>query len=808
LASPVFPRTEEVDQLVRRTAAELLPAKVSGSFALLAVGGYGRGELFPFSDVDLLFLVEQEQDTARLKEPLSQFLRSLWDSSVKASHSVRTIEECTHVQPKNIHLSISLLDMRFLFGDEELFEKLAPRLTEFLYRQSRPLLQGLADLTTSRHAKFGNTVYHLEPNIKETPGGIRDIHFLHWVALLAPDKEPLRHANSEVQGARDFLYRLRYFLHERHGRDNNLLSFELQDEAARYLPPKPQSPEEWMREYHRHARSCFQPVRQVLDFISRGQSGLVRQFLDRRDRFSSADFTVSHGRVFLRNPATSLRSPLSAFELFVFVARHGIPLSWDAERRVTEGLNAFQNASRMEQPTWKEWRALLSLPNPALALRNMQDCGMLPLLFPKWHAIESLVVRDFYHRYTVDEHSLLAIETIDNLLGDAPESEPRFRNLALEDENLAIIRMALLLHDVGKGTTPGDHLRGSMDSAKEFLAQIDVPRNEKTTAEFLIRHHLDLSMVMTSRDLDDPATARFLSSQIGTYEDLRKLTLLTYADVSAVNPTVMTPWRAEQLWRVYSVAAAQLTKELASDRIHHSPKSPAIPLARPELARFLEGFPTRYLRIHSPEQIEEHFRLEQLRVHEGLALEIRPQPGSYSMTVLAADQPGLFASLCGALASFGMNILRAEAASNSSGCALDEFHFTDPTSTLELNPDEVERLKWTIACVIRGAIEVRDLLKRRRAPPRPHAAFRVPPVARFDRQASDSSTLLQFTGEDRPGLLFDLASRLTESGCNIEVVLVHTEANRAIDVFYLTRNGGKLDSSVEDALRPLLESQA
>jgi [protein-PII] uridylyltransferase len=807
LASLLFPRTEEVDQVVKRTAAEFLSTQALGSFALLAVGGYGRRELFPFSDVDLLFLVEQEQDTAKLKEPLSQFLRSLWDSSVKASHSVRTLDECTHVQPNNIHLSISLLDVRFLCQYEGLFENLEHRLTEFFRRQSKPLLQGLADLTTSRHAKFGNTVYHLEPNIKETPGGIRDIHFLHWVASLAPDKEPLRHAISESQATRDFLYRLRYFLHERHGRDNNLLSFELQDEAARCLPPEPQSPEEWMREYYRHARSCFQRVRQVLDFISRGESGLVRQFLDRRDRFSTADFTVSHNRVFLRNPTVSLRSPLSAFELFVFVARHGIPLSWDAERRLSEGVIAFQNTSRAEQPTWREWRTLLSQPNAALALRNMQDCGMLALLFPQWHAIESLVVRDFYHRYTVDEHSLLAIEAIDNLLAESPGSDPRFRNLALEDDNLAILRMALLLHDVGKGTTRGDHLRGSIDTAEAFLARIRVPWGEKSTAEFLIRHHLDLSLVMTSRDLDDPATARFLSSQIGTYEDLRKLTLLTYADVSAVNPTTMSPWRAEQLWRVYSVAAAQLTKELASDRIHHSPESPVIPLARPELARFLEGFPTRYLRIHSPEQIEEHFRLEQIRVRDGLALEIRPEPGSYSMTVLAADHPGLFASLCGALASFGMNIVKAEAASNSSGCALDEFYFTDPTSTLELNPDEVERLKWTIECVIRGAIEVRDLLKRRRGAPRPHTALRVPSVARFDRQASDVSTLLQFTGEDRPGLLFDLASRLTESGCNIDVVLVHTEANRAIDVFYLTRNGGKLDSSVEDALRPVLESQ-
>jgi [protein-PII] uridylyltransferase len=807
LSLPAFPRTEEVDRAVKTAAAEFLDGGISSAFALLAVGGYGRRELFPFSDVDLLLLVEQEPDLAKLKEPLSQLLRFLWDSSVSASHSVRTVDECCRIQENNVHLSVSLLDVRFLCGSMELFEKLEQRLANFFRRQAKPLLQSLADLTSGRHTKFGNTVYHLEPNIKETPGGIRDVHFLHWAALLAPNKEPLRHAVSEVQGARDFLYRLRFFLHERHGRDNNLLSYELQDEAARRLPPQPQAPEEWMRGYYRHARSCFQPALQALDFIGRGESGLFRQFMDRRDRFSTADFTVSHNRAFMRNPAGTLRSPLAAFELFLFIGRHGVRLSWDSERRLMQRLPAFEGASSNEQPTWKEWRMLLSQPHAALALRDMQGCGMLTFLFPEWSAVESLVVRDFYHRYTVDEHSVVAIEAIDNLLVEDAGGSARFRQLALEEDNLAILRMALLLHDVGKGTTPGDHVRGSLEMAEVFLTRIEMPQLEKLTVEFLVRHHLDLSSVMTSRDLDDPATSRYLSSQIGTYEDLRKLTLLTYADVSAVNPTAMTPWRLEQLWRVYSVTAAQLTKELDSQRISHSPESPVIPLARPELARFLEGFPTRYLRIHSPEQIEEHYRLEQLRLREGLALDIRHEPGAYSMTVLAADRSGLFASLCGALASFGMNIVKAEAASNAAGCALDEFHFTDPSRTLELNPDEVERLRWTVECVIRGVIEVRDLLKRRRAPHRPYAAARVPAAARFDPLASNSATLLQFTGEDRPGLLFDLASILTEAGCDIELVLVHTEANRAIDVFYLTKSGGKLAESAEEALRQQLENQ-
>ncbi len=795
--------------MVTAAASDFLGNGVSTPFAVLGVGGYGRGELFPFSDVDLLVLLEREPD-AQLKEPLSQFLRVLWDSSVKASNSVRTVDECCQFHENNIHLSISLLDLRFLWGSSELFASLTGRLPEFFKHQSRQLLRGLSDLTTGRHSKFGNTVYHLEPNIKESPGGVRDIHFLQWAAQLAPDKEPLRHAAAGVNDAREFLYRLRFFLHERSGRDNNLLSFELQDEAAEKLSEKPLTPEEWMREYYRYARSCFQPSLQALEFISRGEAGLFRQFFDRRDRLSTSEFTVAHNRVLLRNPATTLASLASVFSLFTFAGRHGIPLSWDAERRVRERVGALVQPVD-QKPRWSHWRTLLDQPHAALALHNMHHSDVLAAVLPQWRSIDSLVVRDFYHRYTVDEHTLVAIESIDDLLAskdaNTDDGSARFRQLAGEDDNLPVLRMAILLHDIGKGTTPGDHVLGSCKTASEFLAAIGTPDAEQQTIQFLIAHHLDLSLVMNSRDLDDPATGRFLSSQIGTYEELRKLTLLTYADVSAVNPTAMTPWRAEQLWRVYSVAAAQLTRELASERISQSADATITVPGPPELARFLEGFPTRYRRIHSTSQIEEHFRLEQLRLRDGVALEIHREPGAYAMTVLAADQPGLFAALCGTLASFGMNIVKAEAASNSNGCALDEFRFTDPARTLELNPDEVERLRWTVECVIRGAIEVSDLLKRRRVKTAPAASRRTSTI-RFDNLASDSSTLLNFIGDDRPGLLFDLASALTAANCNIEVVLVNTEGHRAIDVLYITQKGGKLDPATQDDLQGRLASRA
>jgi [protein-PII] uridylyltransferase len=256
----------------------------------------------------------------------------------------------------------------------------------------------------------------------------------------------------------------------------------------------------------------------------------------------------------------------------------------------------------------------------------------------------------------------------------------------------------------------------------------------------------------------------------------------------------MSPWRLEQLWRVYATGLEQLTRELMADRIHTTEGLP------PELREFLEGFPTRYLRTHAREQIQEHFALDQKRKQHGVAAKITRNSGVFLLTVLAPDKAGTFAKLCGTLASRGMNILKAEASSNSSGCILDLIRFDDPMHTLELNPDEIDRLEWTIECVLRDSIQVSDLLKQRRAAVRPASGARIPPSIRFNNDASDTCTLLDFTGEDRPGLLYDLTSAIAASRCNIELVLVDTEAHKALDVFYVTKLGGKLDVPSQAAL--------
>jgi len=797
-------RTASVDALVSSVAAKSLLPAAGLPVAVAAVGGYGRKELFPHSDIDLLILVEQESNVTAIKTAVSDFVRVLWDAGLKVSQSVRTVAECCRVNEQNTEMHISLLDLRFITGDSTPFELLAGSLPEFYRQHGGKIVRRLSELARQRHSKFNDTVYHLEPNVKEAPGAIRDIHLLNWFGLLLPDKGPVLEALQEAGAAREFLYSIRCFLHAVSGRDNSLLSFERQDDAARLLPEHAMPPEAWMQIYYRHARAVFQSAIRALEFADARQSSLVRQFRDWRSRLSNADFTVSQNRIFLRNPSATLGFPESVLGLFGFAARHSIPLSWDAQRRVRAALPAISGAFGEHPVRYKSWHDLLSQPGAGFGLRQMQETGVLSAALPHWKTVESLVVRDFYHRYTVDEHTLVAIETLDKLISESSDTPSRFHELALEVDDTAALRLAVLLHDIGKGIRPGEHVGGSLEAADDVFAALSVPDSVQETVRFLIERHLDLSAVMNGRDLDDPATARFLTSRIATSEDLRKLTLLTYADISAVNPTAMTPWRMEQLWRVYSIAEEQLTRELTENRIAPSTVGPA-DFPSPGIAEFLGGFPIRYLRTNTQQQIAHHFDLEQRRRREGVAVEITREPGAYLLTVLAADQPGLFASVCGALASYGMNILKAEASSNLAGCILDLIRFGDPMRTLEMNPDETGRLQWTVECVVRGAIQVPDLLKSRRLAPRLTRGTRIQTSVRFNNEASDTATLIEFSGEDRPGLLFDLASALSSAGCNIELVLVDTEAQRALDVFYVTRNRGKLDDATQRLLRTALE---
>jgi [protein-PII] uridylyltransferase len=760
--------------------------------AILAAGGYGRRQLFPHSDIDLLLLCESDKLAAEHKSCIATFLQRLWDGGMRVSQQVRTPGECLEVDHGNTELTISLLDQRFLGGDRALYGGLCRQFPRFIERNREALMRNLARVTHERHAKYAGTFYHLEPNVKETPGGLRDCQVAHWMEQLRATRgvrlaspEP----GEELLRAFRFLARLRWYLHEAAGRDNNILTFEAQDAVAA------DDPAEWMREYYRHARAIYRAAQRALEDGEAQGSGLFAQFVDWRSRLSNADFGVHRERVHFRAPQQLDADPLPALRLFEFVARHGMAVSREAATQLELRMGSLREYFREPRPIWPALGAILALPHAPLAVRWMHETGVLFALFGELERIECLVVRDFYHRYTVDEHTLVALQSVGTETGPG-----RFGELWREVENPALLRFALLFHDAGKGSShAGDaggrnHVEASVRLADAAMRRIQMPATERETVRFLIRNHLELSAAMRSRDLEDPEAIRDLADRVETVERLKALTLVTYADISAVNPTAMTPWRAQQLWRLYVKVHQELTRGLETERISNRVPGPK------EWSELLEGLPMRYLRTRSEDEIAGHVALEEHCRARGAAVEVRRLDSVWQLTAIARDRVGLFAAAAGTLAGFGMNILRAEAFSNRRGVVLDTFVFADPHRTLELNPTEVDRLRATAERVLLGKIDVRKLLRNRPKPRTFSRKGRISAAITFDGAASSAATMIEIVAEDRPGLLYDLASAISSQGGNIEVVLTDTQAHKAIDVFYVTFGGGKASAEQEARL--------
>jgi len=764
-------RAAEVDALV--IAGRELP---ESGCAILAVGGYGRRQLFPYSDIDLLLLFESEKLALANKSVISDFLRRLWDAGLRVSQSVRTPAECVEVHHGNPELNVSLLDQRYLAGDRNLYDDLARRLPRFLQASREPLVRNLSQLARERHAKYADTFYHLEPDVKETPGGLRDYQLLCWLDQLrggAPDPSP------ELLDAFEFLSHIRRFLHLAARRDSNVLTFEAQDGLAEESHDGDAA--HWMRGYYRHARAVFRAATRRLEATEAKSSSLFAQFRDRRSRLSNPDFSVVRDRVHFREPHQLDHQPDLALGLFEFVARHGVRPSLDAEQQIAARLPRLAERGA----AWTALARVFTLPHAPLAVRWMHETGALSAVFPELAHIECLVVRDFYHRYTVDEHTIIAIE---NLL----KAPGPYRDLRAEIERPAVLLLGILFHDSGKGSG-SSHVEVGVELARAAMARVDMPAADRETVEFLIERHMELSAAMQSRDVYDPKTARDLAAIVQTVERLKALTLLTYADVSAVNPTVMTPWRAEQLWQLYLIVYGELTRELQSERVAAAPHP------------FLEGLPTRYVRTHNAAEVQRHLALAAECETRGVAVDINRREAAWELTLIAPDRPGLFAAAAASLSSFGMNILRAEAFANRAGQVLDTFTFEDPHRNLDLNPSEIDRLREIAERAITGKSDVRELLRNRPKPSLPSRKARIQGRVSFDDAASQTATLVEIVAEDRPGLLYDLASAISESGANIEVVLIDTQAHKAIDVFYLTADRAKLPPERQSALAQSLE---
>jgi [protein-PII] uridylyltransferase len=760
---------------------------------MLAAGGYGKRELFPYATVDILVLLEGESPWVSLREPLAECVRVLWDAGLRLNHTVRTISECLEFRDQNIDLDINLLDVRYLAGDQALYARFDNKWPAFLEKNGLKLGQHLAKHSRVRHAKFQNTVHHREPDTKDSPGGLRDWNLIGWLSRLDGREA---HLGGEFKQAGEFLSAVRCFLHYHAQSDRNLLDVEAQRQLLAQPFSRAENVSEWMREYFRHAWIIFNEARWALGAIDKAESTLVGNFRDWRSRLSNSEFTVSRERLFLRNPAQLESDPAVLLRLIEFIGRHGILPAPETERRLEAAKSSFAAYCAQPRPLWATLESVLALPRAAMALRTLQRAGLLAALFPEWAPMLDLVDTEPEHRYTVDEHTLMTVERSTELGYNTDPTRQRFAQLLSEIENPAVLVFALLFHSSGKRPAAADSLQLSMTLARQAMERIRMPGEEQREVNFLIEHQSDLAEVMSGRDVDDPATARQLAERVGTIERLKLLTVMTYGDLAAVSSDAMTPWKVERLWRAYEVTQRELTRELETERIQE------VPDGVPGRPAFLKGFPVRYLRAHSSTEIEEHMRLYEESRPTGVAVQLDRIEGAYRLTVMARDMPALFASFAGAISSFGLDILKAEAFSNARGMILDTFVFADPQRTLELNPPESERLLDLIRRVALGKTDGQRLLRSRaQADPKKRGA---PPQVQFDSDACDTATLVEIVAEDRPGLLYNLATVFSSSACNIDVVLIDTKGHRAIDVFYVAHDGQKLSPELQATLKEKL----
>jgi [protein-PII] uridylyltransferase len=824
-------RAALVDDIVVRLWRELVEPANSGA-ALAAIGGYGRGVLFPCSDIDLLFLCPDDRTERALKPAIAQLCQQLWDLRVRVSPMTRSLAECERVVDGNLEFTISLLDCRFLAGDEALYARLhdevIPRL---IAREGDQVIRNLAEITKERHEKFGGTVFHLEPNLKEGPGGLRDYNVACWLTLIrhlqrgpqhAPRAGAEQHkqwpsssaAAEDAQQAFAFLADTRCFMHFRDERDHNVLHYEAQPEAAAAGVGNggvKLKTSEWSRAYFRHARTIHRWTSQLLDDIPPAKSSLYRSFGNWRARLSNAEFSVVDERVFVKRP-TELVNPALVLSLFEFVARHGFKLSAEAERRVQDVATTVEFDP---STVWPRLREILGLPQAANALRAMHSTGILLRILPEYAAIDSLVIRDFFHRYTVDEHTFTAIGLVHGLAKADSDIDRRYAGLLAEVDRLPALVCALLFHDVGKGMPGEHHSEQSLVALDAAAARLGIDPDELELIRYLVGAHMDMSTVLRRRDIFDLQTVRGFAETVGSPERLKMLTLMTYADYKAVSPEALPAWRADHLWQLYVAAANALDRTVDEQRFHSDrAKSEQIErvlsiaaagATREEVKTFLEGLPRRYLLSRPAAEIAQHFSMAARMSDDPVQVRLTRSRQLHEITVVAHDRPGLFATIAGVLAAWGMNIIKADAFANRAGTVLDRFAFTDTYRTLELNPEESGRFQRSMRDVVAGEISLERLIQGRiRAEAERPAKMKVKTSLTFDQEASSHSTLVELITQDRPGLLYNIASVISEIGHNIELALIDTEGQKVVDVFYLTRGGAKLTAEEQEQLRAAL----
>ncbi len=785
--------------------------------AVLAVGGYGRRELAPCSDIDILFLHPYKRTP--LVEQLAEFLLiKLWDLDLKVGHATRSVDECLRLAGQDLTVLTALLEARPVWGSTALFARFRERFrAELVAGQEARFVEAKLAERDARHQRLGDSRYLLEPNIKEGKGGLRDLHTLMWLGRFLYDAESpsdlVRHGMLTPESlrvftrSRRFLWTVRCHLHYLTGRPEERLTFELQPRIAAAMGyrdrPRSLGVERFMKRYYLVARDVGNLTRIVcaaLEEQHKRRPRLAFRFGFGRRRIGG--FRVVGNRVSLADPGLFAREPVRMLELFRIAQERELDLHPDALRAIDHHLRRIDRTVREDPEANRLFLEMLTArKDPALTLTRLNEAGVLGRFIPEFGHIVAQMQHTLYHVYTTDEHTIRAIEVLHRIeRGELAEDHPLATELLPEIQSRTELYLATFLHDIGKGRS-GDHSEIGAEIAGRLCHRLGLPGEATATVVWLVRHHLLMSTTAFRRDIEDPTTIADFMAVVQSPERLRLLLLLTVADIRAVGPGVWNGWKGQLLRELYYETLAAMTSEdprgrrrarieAARERLAEELAQGSPPWPRERIAAWLARHEPGYWLAFPVEDLLHHARIVAAaeEAGRGLCVEFRPQPfqARTELLVYTADHPGLFMKIAGALALSSVNIVDARIFTTTDGMALDLIGLQD-AETRQAIADEgrLERIRRNLERVIGGRIPLEEALAERRRRLTPARLFRVEPRVIIDNRASRLHTVVEVSGRDRPGLLYELARVFKEHALVIKSAHIATYGARVVDVFYV-----------------------
>lgn len=805
------------------------------SLALVAIGGYGRAELNPHSDIDFMFLHDRQIAGSRplphLSKIIDGLLYPLWDIGLKVGHSVRTLEDCVKVANADMQSKTSLIEARLITGDEGLFAKFQKILAAKCVKghEDEYIAMRIED-QNARRSKFGNSACMQEPNIKNGCGGLRDYQNLLWMAFFKyhtrSSKELQAHEligeseRKQLEAAYDFLLRVRTEMHYHVNRAMDVLGKSLQPAVAYNLGYKERSPskriEKFMRDVYTHSRNIYVITRTVerrLALLPEPRRLSLRSFLpnSRKPAVETVDgFNIINGEIHAGSPRVFREHPRRLMRVFLYAQQRGLELHPDLTQLLRNQLGLVDRSFVSDPHVRETFLTILGQRgNVAPILRAMHEVDLLGKYIPEFGKLTCLVQHEFYHQYTADEHTLMCLEQLDRIWDAKQPPQSSYLPLFQKLERPYLLYLALLLHDVGKPEGHGNHAEVSSALALRVARRLSLDGAATHTLRLVIENHLLMASLSQRRDLDDPAVIRNFAKRVQTPETVSLLTLHTFADSLATSDKLWNGFKDSLLWSLHSKAMRLMTGGTEFVRAEEKQRDllmeealRLLPANVPEeeLQAHFNALPPRYFLIHSAREILDDL----LRTHQFMRLQVSdeesplapvvgwendPDRACNAVKICTWDRAGLFGKIAGSLSAAGLNILSAQIFTRKDGMALDTFFVNDARTGSLAGPDQREQFEKLLHKALTGDdLDFHALIARQRISRPVYQAYigeRLATSIHFDNESSDDRTLIEVETEDRIGLLYTISQTLAELDLDISAARISTEKGAAIDSFYV-----------------------